>query len=143
MLCTWELLFDFFFRILTALQERKREAEKAASRTEDWSQKQAVSVGKREWKGFWDSESPGLLRYACSHGTVETVKYFTTRLVSPTTRYILIHYALKLHVSRSLITLYLLPSILVIKRGFGIGLAANACKLLCVHTYLVLFNEWQ
>ncbi|CAI8015846.1 Transient receptor potential cation channel subfamily A member 1 homolog [Geodia barretti] len=73
--------------ILTGLQERKKEREKAASRTEDWSQKQVVSVEKREWKDFWDIESPGLLLYACSHGTVETVKYFTTRLVPPTTRY--------------------------------------------------------
>ena len=72
--------------ILTALQEKKREREKAASKADDLFQKQAVSVEKRAWKEFWDQGSPGLLLYACRHGTVDTVKYFTSRLVSPTTR---------------------------------------------------------
>lgn len=55
-----------------------------ASETNDLFMKLAVQREKSHWKDFWKRESPGLLHYACSCGTDETVKFFTTRLVSPT-----------------------------------------------------------
>ena len=77
--------------ILNALQERRKEREKQAAAKKELFQQQRESVEKRAWKDFWDSESRGLLLYACLHGTVEIVKYFITKLVSPTTRYMYIH----------------------------------------------------
>ena len=73
--------------ILNALQERRKEREKQAAANQETFQQQAESVEKRTWREFWDSESPGLLLYACLHGTVDIVKYFVTKHVSPTTRY--------------------------------------------------------
>ena len=73
--------------ILNALQERRADREKEASKG-SLHQQQAESWEKKAWKTFWDEQSPGLLLYACGHGTVEIVKYFVTKLVPPTTRYI-------------------------------------------------------
>ena len=73
--------------ILNALEERRKEREKQAAAKKEWFQLWRESVEKRAWKEFWDSESPGLLLYACLHGTADIVKYFVTKHVSPTTRY--------------------------------------------------------
>ena len=54
---------------------------------DDIDQQQRESMEAKEWKEFWDSESPGLMLYACLHGTVEIVKYFISKFVSPTSRY--------------------------------------------------------
>ena len=51
-------------------------------------QQQLESKEAKQWKEFWKSESPGLMLYACLHGTVEIVKYFISKFVSPTARYI-------------------------------------------------------
>ena len=75
-------------RILTALQERREERARAAAESEEPFDKQAEEVEKSAWNDFWNDSSPGLLLYACLHGTVDTVKYFVSRLVSPTARYV-------------------------------------------------------
>ena len=79
--------------ILNALQERRKERKEQAQLKKELFQLQAESVEKRAWKEFWDSESPGLLLYACLHGTVDIVKYFVTKLVPPTTRYMILYRA--------------------------------------------------
>lgn len=79
------LCFIFPDSILTSLEERNKEREKAASRANEL-QKIDVSTAKREWREFWSKESEGLLLYACQHGTMDTVKYFITRGVFSTTR---------------------------------------------------------
>ena len=71
--------------ILRALQEHRADRKKQVS-TVDLHQQQAEAVEKREWKEFWVKESPGLLLYASLRGTVDTVMYFVTKLVPPTTR---------------------------------------------------------
>ena len=84
--------------ILNALEERRKEREKQATANQELFQQQAESVEKKAWREFWDSESPGLLLYACLHGTVDIVKYFVSKLVSPTIRYpFLTSYQLCLH----------------------------------------------
>ena len=89
------ILLLYPYSILNALQERRKDREKMASKSDLFHQ-QAESVEKKAWKQFWDRESPGLLLYACRHGTVDIVKYFINKQVPPTTRY----YYLKLSDSR-------------------------------------------
>ena len=74
--------------ILNALQERREERDREAATSDDFRLQQLEAVEKKEWHKFWNSESPKLLNYACLHGTVETVKYFISKGVSPTTMYV-------------------------------------------------------
>ena len=70
--------------MLNALQERRDERMKQVKK-DDVLQQQTEGYESKEWKKFWDEESPGLLLYACLHGTVEIVEYFVTKHISPTT----------------------------------------------------------
>ena len=72
-----------YVRILNALQERREEREKMKKYM---FQQREELVEKKEWETFWNEESPRLFHYACVHGTVEIVKYFVAKLVSPTIR---------------------------------------------------------
>ena len=47
------------------------------------------AVDKFVWQAVWEDENPKLLLYSCIHGTVEIVKYFIAKSISPTTRYFL------------------------------------------------------
>ena len=76
--------------ILNALEERRKENEKKrAAASQGLSQLEKKSMKQEAWENawndFWVSESPGLLLYACLHGTVDIVKYFVTKEVPPTT----------------------------------------------------------
>ena len=71
--------------MLQALHERRAE-RKAKVQEGDVLQEQAEGYEKKEWKMFWDEQSPGLLLYACLHGTVEIVDYFINKLVPSTTK---------------------------------------------------------
>ena len=77
---------SYIHRVLTALQERRNEREKAASIVNDLFLKQRESLEKLAWEEFWNQEGPGLLHYACCHGTVETVKCLIIRGVPHLTR---------------------------------------------------------
>ena len=72
--------------MLHALQERRAE-RKAKVKKGDVLQEQEERYESFGWMKFWDEESPGLLLYACLHGTVEIVDYFVNIHVSPTTKY--------------------------------------------------------
>ena len=76
----------FIDRVLTALQEMRNERKKEASKVNNLFLRQRESLEKLAWDRFWNQESPGLLNHACCHGTVGTVKYFTTRMDSVTMR---------------------------------------------------------
>ena len=78
--------WTFVLSILNALQERRAQREKQASK-KDLDKQQIESTELKEWQKFWKSQSPKLLLYSCLHGTVEIVKYFVSKVVSPTTRY--------------------------------------------------------
>ena len=80
------MIFYFFNSILNALQQHRANRKKKASSSDELFQQQAESIEDVEWKVFWNEEGPRLLLYACLHGTVETVKYFVTNRVSPTSR---------------------------------------------------------
>lgn len=72
--------------ILNALQEQRDERKEKSLKDKKVDEQQSESEEAKEWKEFWDSHSPKLMLHACSHGTVEIVKYFITNFVSPTTR---------------------------------------------------------
>ena len=80
------VLFFSTYSMLNALLERRDERKKQVKK-DDVLQQQAEIYEVKVWKKFWDEESPGLLLYACLHGTVEIVDYFVTKHVSPTTKY--------------------------------------------------------
>ena len=81
--------------MLHALRERRAE-RKAKVKKGDVLQDQKESYESFGWIKFWDEESPGLLLYACLHGTVKIVDYFVNRHVSPTTKYAVL-FNLSLH----------------------------------------------
>ena len=72
--------------MLHALQERRAE-RKAKVKKGDVLQEREERYEGFGWINFWDEVSPGLLLYACLHGTVEIVDYFVNKHVSPTTKY--------------------------------------------------------
>ena len=71
--------------ILNALQERREERRK---RVHDGNldEHQIEYHELQAWQKFWEAESPRLLLYSCLHGTVDIVKYFITKYVSPVTK---------------------------------------------------------
>lgn len=80
------LLHDIpFLSILNALQEH-REKRKKEVRHGNIEENQIESYEKQAWKEFWMAESEGLLLYSCLYGTVDAVKYFVAKFVSPTVR---------------------------------------------------------
>ena len=54
--------------VLKTLQERIVEREALPGIEQE--------AEKKQWKEFWDKWSPELFIYACSHGSVEVVKFF-------------------------------------------------------------------
>ena len=74
--------------MLNAFQERRFEREKQYKRP-NVASVQGKMYEYNEMKRFWNKKSPGLLLYACLHGTVEIVDYFVSKLVKANkTRYI-------------------------------------------------------
>ena len=71
--------------MLNALQERREERKKRVH-DENLDEQQIEYHELQAWQKFWEAESPGLLLYSCLHGTVDIVKYFITKYVSPVTR---------------------------------------------------------
>ena len=70
--------------MVNALQERREEWKKR------WNYMDLEGRGieyqeLQAWQKFWEDESPRLLLYSCLHGTVDIVKYFIGKDVSPIT----------------------------------------------------------
>ena len=67
--------------MLNAFQDLRFEREKQHQR-QNAAEVEAEVYEYNEMKQFWRDQSSGLLLYACLHGTVETVGYFISKLVS-------------------------------------------------------------
>ena len=65
----------FFCSILRTLQERITERESQSGANE--------SKEKKAWQKLWTRMGPIWLLHACSHGSVETVKFFIEMGCSP------------------------------------------------------------
>ena len=74
--------------ILYAPEECRAQRKNQESKS-DFDPQQTESMNKIVWQAEWEEENPKLLLYSCIYGTVEIVKYFIAKGVSPTTRYFL------------------------------------------------------